>query len=171
MSPLIPPKDLVKIEYKLEDYSHIRRDTTETPFNRRLDEAYFLIREIKSIIRRYRRMETSENIRFRELLQFMTMQVTDSLHAAAALRDGIEERERLNSQMDPYFKGIRAALLMVMPIDDDRNMHAEVLGSISGAMVTNEYFLRMIKTGREDQIRAELARELKCFFFDHLDRS
>ena len=149
-------------------------------------------------------METSENIRFRELLQFMTMQVTDSLHAAAALRDGIEERERLNSQIfpelgiallhcrsgavrepvfisctprgdaefkDPYFKGIRAALLMVMPIDDDRNMHAEVLGSISGAMVTNEYFLRMIKTGREDQIRAELARELKCFFFDHLDRS
>ena len=94
VSPLIPPKDLYKIEYKLEDYSHIRRDTTETPFNRRLDEAYFLIREIKSILRRYKRMETSETIRFRELLQFMTMQVTDSLHAAAALRDGIEERER-----------------------------------------------------------------------------
>ena len=203
VSPLIPPKDLNKIEYKLEDYSHIRRDTTETPFNRRLDEAYFLIREIKSIIRRYKRMETSETIRFRELLQFMTMQVTDSLHAAAALRDGIEERERLNSQIfpelgiallhcrsgavrepvfisctprgdgnfkDPYFKGIRAALLMCMPVDDDRQMHAEVLGSISGSMVTNPYFLKMIKTGREDEIRAELARELKCFFFDYLDR-
>jgi hypothetical protein len=37
-------------------------------------------------------------------------------------------------------------------------------------MVTNEYFLRKIKTGREDEIRAELARELKCFFFDYLDR-
>ena len=203
VSPLIPPKDLYKIEYKLEDYSHIRRDTTETPFNRRLDEAYFLIREIKSIIRRYKRMETSENIRFRELLQFMTMQVTDSLHAAAALRDGIEERERLNSQIfpelgiallhcrsgavrepvfisctprgtgnfkDPYFKGIRAALLMVMPVDDDRKMHMEVLGSISGSMVTNPLFLKTIKTGREDEIRAELARELKCFFFDYLDR-
>ena len=203
VSPLIPPKDLYKIEYKLEDYSHIRRDTTETPFNRRLDEAYFLIREIKSILRRYKRMETSENIRFRELLQFMTMQVTDSLHAAAALRDGIEERERLNSQIfpelgiallhcrsgavrepvfisctprgtgnfkDPYFKGIRAALLMVMPVDDDRKMHMEVLGSISGSMVTNPYFLKTIKTGREDEIRAELARELKCFFFDYLDR-
>ena len=203
VSPLIPPKDLYKIEYKLEDYSHIRRDTTETPFNRRLDEAYFLIREIKSIIRQYKRMETSETIRFRELLQFMTMQVTDSLHAAAALRDGIEERERLNSQIfpelgiallhcrsgavrepvfisctprgtgnfkDPYFKGIRAALLMVMPVDDDRKMHMEVLGSISGSMVTNPYFLKTIKTGREDEIRAELARELKCFFFDYLDR-
>lgn len=203
VSPLIPPKDLYKIEYKLEDYSHIRRDTTETPFNRRLDEAYFLIREIKSILRRYKRMETSENIRFRELLQFMTMQVTDSLHAAAALRDGIEERERLNSQIfpelgiallhcrsgavrepvfisctprgtgnfkDPYFKGIRAALLMVMPVDDDRKMHMEVLGSISGSMVTNPFFLKTIKTGREDEIRAELARELKCFFFDYLDR-
>ena len=203
VSPLIPPKDLYKIEYKLEDYSHIRRDTTETPFNRRLDEAYFLIREIKSILRRYKRMETSETIRFRELLQFMTMQVTDSLHAAAALRDGIEERERLNSQIfpelgiallhcrsgavrepvfisctprgtgnfkDPYFKGIRAALLMVMPVDDDRKMHMEVLGSISGSMVTNPYFLKTIKTGREDEIRAELARELKCFFFDYLDR-
>ena len=203
VSPLIPPKDLYKIEYKLEDYSHIRRDTTETPFNRRLDEAYFLIREIKSIIRQYKRMETSETIRFRELLQFMTMQVTDSLHAAAALRDGIEERERLNSQIfpelgiallhcrsgavrepvfisctprgtgnfkDPYFKGIRAALLMVMPVDDDRKMHMEVLGSISGSMVTNPFFLKTIKTGREDEIRAELARELKCFFFDYLDR-
>ena len=203
VSPLIPPKDLYKIEYKLEDYSHIRRDTTETPFNRRLDEAYFLIREIKSILRRYKRMETSETIRFRELLQFMTMQVTDSLHAAAALRDGIEERERLNSQIfpelgiallhcrsgavrepvfisctprgtgnfkDPYFKGIRAALLMVMPVDDDRKMHMEVLGSISGSMVTNPYFLKTIKTGKEDEIRAELARELKCFFFDYLDR-
>lgn len=203
VSPLIPPKDLYKIEYKLEDYSHIRRDTTETPFNRRLDEAYLLIREIKSIIRRYKRMETSETIKFRELLQFMTMQVTDSLHAAAALRDGIEERERLNSQIfpelgiallhcrtgavrepvfisctprgsgdfkDPYFKGIRVALLMAMPIDDDRQIHAEVLGSISGAMVTNPYFLEMIKTGREDEIRAELAKELKCFFFDYLDR-
>ena len=194
--------DQLPVDY-LQVYSHIRRDTTETPFNRRLDEAYFLIREIKSIIRRYRRMETSETIRFRELLQFLTMQVTDSLHAAAALRDGIEERERLNSQIfpelgiallhcrsgavrepvfisctprnggnfrDPYFKGIRAALLMVMPIDDDRKMHAEVLGSISGAMVTNQYFLQTIKTGKEDEIRAELARELKCFFFDYLDR-
>ena len=203
VSPLIPPKDFNKIEYKLEDYSHIRRDTTETPFNRRLDEAYFLIREIKSIIRRYKRMETSETIRFRELLQFMTMQVTDSLHAAAALRDGIEARERLNSQIfpelgiallhcrsgavrepvfisctprgddnfkDPYFKGIRAALLMCMPVDDDRKMHAEVLGSISGSMITNTYFLKLIKTGREDEIRAELAKELKCFFFDYLDR-
>ena len=203
VSPLIPPKDLVKIEYKLEDYSHIKREATATPFNRRLDEAYFFIREIKSIIRRYRRMETSENIRFRELLQFLTMQVTDSLHAAAALRDGIEERERLNSQIfpdlgiallhcrsgavrepvfisctprgtgnfkDPYFKGIRVALLMAMPVDDDRKMHAEVLGSISGAMVTNPYFLHKIKTGREDEIRAELAKELKCFFFDYLDR-
>lgn len=203
VSPLIPPKDLAKIEYKLEDYSHIKRETTETPYNRRLDDAYFLMREIKSIIRRYRRMETSETIRFRELLQFLSMQVTESLHAAAALRDAVEERERINSQIfpdlgiallhcrsgavrepvfisctprgsgnfkDPYFKGIRAALLMVMPVDDDRQIHAEVLGSISGAMVTNEYFLKMIKTGREDQIRAELARELKCFFFDHLDR-
>ena len=203
VSPLIPPKDLVKIEYKLEDYSHIRRETSETPFNRRLDEAYFLIREIKSIIRRYRRMETSETIRFRELLQFLSMQITESLHAAAALRDAVEHREKLNSQIfpelgiallhcrsgavrepvfisctprgkgnfkDPYFKGIRAALLMVMPVDDDRKLHAEVLGSISGAMVTNEYFLRMIKTGREDEIRAELARELKCFFFDYLDK-
>ena len=37
VNPLIPPRDLVKIEYKLEDYSHIKRDTSETPFNRRLD--------------------------------------------------------------------------------------------------------------------------------------
>ena len=49
-------------------------------------------------------------------------------------------------------------------------MHAEVLGSISGSMITNTYFLKLIKIGREDEIRAELAKELKCFFFDYLDR-
>ena len=60
---------------------------------------------------------------------------------------------------------------MAMPVDDDRQMHMEVLGSISGAMVTNGNLLQLIKYGREDEIRAELARELKCFFFDYLDRS
>ena len=57
-----------------------------------------------------------------------------------------------------------------MPKDDNRILHAEVLGSISGALVTNEYFLKMIKYGSEQETRAELARELKCFFFDYLDR-
>ena len=202
VSPLISPKDLFTIECKMEEYAHVRRDTKEQPRKKSLDDAYSLIRVIKSVISRYRSMEASDDIKFYELLQLLAMQVTESLHSAAVIREAIEEREKLNSQIipelgiallhcqskavkepviisctprgggsfkNPYFKGIRAALLMVIPVDNDVKIHREVLGSISGAMITNDNLLKKLKTGKEEEIRPEIARELKCFFFDYFD--
>ncbi len=204
VAPLIPPGDLELIEGKINDYSHLRRETAVVRTGRKLDEIWMVGREIKGMIRRYRRMETAPNVRFREILQFMAMQVTESLHAAASLREAVEEREKVSSQImpdlgiallhcrtgavrepvfvtctprgggpftDPFFKGIRTAALLVMPMDRNRALHAEVLGSISGAFITNRFFLDLVKYGTEEAVRTELARELKCFFFDYVDRS
>ncbi|MBP5291840.1 MAG: PTS sugar transporter subunit IIA, partial [Lachnospiraceae bacterium] len=203
VNPLIPPKDLFQIECKIEEYAHIRREATTPVSKKSLEDVYYLVKEIKSLIHRYRRMETSENIKFYELLQLLAMLVTDSLHAASALRKAVEDREKLHSQVipelgivllhcqseavkepviisctprekggfkDPYLKGVRAALLMVVPADDKKMLHRDVLGSISSALVTNDGLLNMIKSGEEEEIRMELARELKCFFFDYFDR-
>lgn len=203
VSPLIPPADLDKIEYKIKDYSHIPRSFSEGDISRQLDEANFLMQQIKGIIQRYRRFETGANVTFKELLRFLAMQVTESLHAAVIVVDAVTEREEMNSQIfpelgiallhcrtaavqepvfvsctprgggsfaQPYMKEIRAAVLMLMPVDDRRDLHAELLGSISSAFVINPRFTELIKSGSEAAIRSELARELKCFFFDYMDR-
>ncbi len=202
VSPLIPPTDLDRIEYKLEDYSHIKRESTATTYGRRLDEAYFLISKIKGLVQGFRKIETSDSIRFRDALQLLTMQVTESLHSAAMLRDAVIEREKLSSQIlpelgiallhtrssavrepvficcvprgggmytDPYFKGIRLIVLMAMPVDENRILHAKLLGSISGSLVLGSPFLDLLKYGDEKSIREALSLELKCFFFDYMD--
>lgn len=203
VSPLIPPADLEKIEYKIQDYSHIPRNLSGGDISRQMDEFRFLMRQIRDIIRSYRRFETDPNATFKELLRFMAMQVTKSLHGAMMVVNAVTEREKMNSQIfeelgiallhcrtaavsepvfvsctprgsgsfqNPYLKGIRAAVLMLMPIDNRRDLHTELLGSISSAFIINPRFTELIKSGNEEEIRCELARELKCFFFDYMDR-
>ena len=67
---------------------------------------------------------------------------------------------------DPFFKGIRAVVMMLSPDDAHRSEHGEVLGSISAAFINNEQFLSAICSGKEEEIRTELTGELKKFYFD-----
>lgn len=203
VSPLIPPADLEKIEYKIRDYSHIPRNFSAGDVSRQIDEFHFLMRQINEIIRNYHRFETDSNSTFRDLLRLMAMQVTRSIHGAMMVVNAVTEREKMNSQIfgelgiallhcrtaavkepvfvsctprgkgpfrDPYLKGIRAAVLMLMPIDNRRDLHSELLGSISSAFIINPRFTELIRNGSESEIRSELARELKCFFFDYMNR-
>ena len=71
---------------------------------------------------------------------------------------------------NPYFKSIRAVVMMLAPIDDRRSEHAEVLGSISAAFVNNEGFLEALLNGREEKIRYELMRELKKFYLEQVQK-
>ena len=71
---------------------------------------------------------------------------------------------------DPALKGIRAAVLLLMPVDDHRRIHADVLGRISGAFVRNEEFLRAIHAGQEDAVRGELTHELRTFFSEYVEK-
>lgn len=67
-------------------------------------------------------------------------------------------------------KGIQTAVMMLMPEDDDLNLHREVLGRISSAFISNRSFLDAVKTGSEDEIRAKLTQELRQYFYEFLGR-
>ena len=197
VSPLITASDLSQIEYRIKGYGQVRRRRQDTDFVRQMDEVGVIAGDLSSLIRKYRHYEISPNVNFRELLRVLSMQLTDSLAAAAKVISAVTERERLNSQIfpemgfcllhcrtdavsetvfiscsprgddhfkDPYLKGIRAAVMMLMPIDDHRRIHADVLGRISSAFIKNEVFLKAVQDGSEDNVRTELTHELRTFF-------
>ena len=71
---------------------------------------------------------------------------------------------------DPYFKNIRAVVMMLSPIDDHRGEYAEVLGSISAAFVEREHFLETIRGGNEESVRAELMKVLRDFYLEQIQK-
>ena len=203
VSPLITASDLSQIEYRIKGYGQVRRRRQDTDFVRQMDEVGVIAGDLSSLIRKYRHYEIAPNVNFRELLRVLSMQLTDSLAAAAKVISAVTERERLNSQIfpemgfcllhcrtdavsetvfiscsprgddhfkDPYLKGIRAAVMMLMPIDDHRRIHADVLGRISSAFIKNEVFLKAVQDGSEDNVRTELTHELRTFFSEYVEK-
>ena len=203
VSPLITASDLTQIEYRIKGYGQVRRRRQETNFVLQMDEVGVIAGGLSSLIRKYRHYEIAPNVNFRELLRVLSMQVTDSLAAAAKVINSVTERERLNSQIfpemgfcllhcrtdavtetvfvscsprgndkftDPALKGISAAVMMLMPIDDNRRVHSDVLGRISGAFIKNEAFLHAVQQGTEDEVRTELTHELRLFFTEYVEK-
>ena len=203
VSPLITASDLTQIEYRIKGYGQVRRRRQETNFVLQMDEVGVIAGDLSSLIRKYRHYEIAPNVNFRELLRVFSMQVTDSLAAAAKVINSVTERERLNSQIfpemgfcllhcrtdavtetvfvscsprgndkftDPALKGISAAVMMLMPIDDNRRVHSDVLGRISGAFIKNEAFLHAVQQGTEDEVRTELTHELRLFFTEYVEK-
>ena len=203
VSPLITASDLSQIEYRIKGYGQVRRRRQDTDFVRQMDEVGVIAGDLSSLIRKYRHYEIAPNVSFRELLRVLSMQLTDSLAAAAKVISAVTERERLNSQIfpelgfcllhcrtdavtetvfiscsprgsdrftDPGLKEIRAAVMMLMPVDDHRRIHSDVLGRISGAFIKNEVFLHAVQEGEEDTVRTELTHELRTFFSEYVEK-
>ena len=203
VSPMITASDLSQIEYRIKGYGQVQRRRQDTDFVRQMDEVGVIAGDLSSLIRKYRHYEIAPNVSFRELLRVLSMQLTDSLAAAAKVISAVTERERLNSQIfpelgfcllhcrtdavtetvfvscsprgsdrftDPGLKGIRAAVMMLMPVDDHRRIHSDVLGRISGAFIKNEIFLHAVQEGKEDTVRTELTHELRTFFSEYVEK-
>ena len=71
---------------------------------------------------------------------------------------------------DAGLKETRAAVLMLMPVDDHRSIHSEVLGRISSAFIKNEAFLRAVQKGKEAAVCTELTHELRTFFSEYVEK-
>ncbi len=203
VSPLITASDLSQIEYRIKGYGQVRRRRQDTNFVRQMDEVGVIAGDLSSLIRKYRHYEIAPNVSFRELLRVLSMQVTDSLAAAAKVIASVTERERLNSQIFPELgfcllhcrtdavqetvfvscsprgsdrfsdaglKETQAAVLMLMPVDDHRSIHSEVLGRISSAFIKNETFLLAVQKGKEAAVRTELTHELRTFFSEYVEK-
>lgn len=67
-------------------------------------------------------------------------------------------------------KGIRAAVMMLSPEDENKELHREVLGQISSAFISSAPFLEAVKTGTQDDIKEQLTQALRRYFYDFLGR-
>jgi mannitol operon transcriptional antiterminator len=71
---------------------------------------------------------------------------------------------------DPFFKNIRAVIIMLIPEDDHLEENTSIMGYLSSKLVESNDFLQTIFTGDKDNIRAYLTKELKRYFNQYLDR-
>lgn len=65
---------------------------------------------------------------------------------------------------DDYFKGIATVLLLIMPEDEYRQVHTDVLGFISSSLVNDDAFYQAILGHDPEKIRCHLQRILKTYF-------
>lgn len=61
---------------------------------------------------------------------------------------------------DPYFRGIQACVVMLIPKDDRAKINADLLGSISSALAEDESFVALVKKADEEAVRSRLAEIL-----------
>jgi mannitol operon transcriptional antiterminator len=78
--------------------------------------------------------------------------------------------KELGEFRDPYFKNIRAVIIMLIPEDDHLEENTSIMGYLSSKLVETNEFLNTIFTGDRDNIRTFITMELKRYFSQYLDR-
>ncbi|MDO4615727.1 MAG: BglG family transcription antiterminator, partial [Lachnospiraceae bacterium] len=75
-----------------------------------------------------------------------------------------------NGFEDPYFRGVWAAVLLLMPVDEHQKENQDMLGFISAGFVRDEAFLKAFETGQEEKIREVLVKTMKQYFNELLEK-
>jgi mannitol operon transcriptional antiterminator len=78
--------------------------------------------------------------------------------------------KELGEFKDPFFKNIRAVIIMLIPEDEHLTENTSVMGYLSSKLVESNDFLNTIFTGDKENIRTHIALELKRYFSQYLDR-
>lgn len=205
VSPLITRDDLLLIQAKADEYSHIPRVFEESDFTRQLEQLNALSGKIRFLIRNYKNLYEPEEVSLEVLLETAAVQITGSARRAALLKADLLAREKIMTQIfagmefalfhtrtkavsdaifytvtpqqakrftDPSLKGIRAAVIMLMPdgTKEEQETDKEMLGHISSAFVEDEHFLHTIFTADEACIREQLQKVLKAYFNEYIAR-
>lgn len=71
---------------------------------------------------------------------------------------------------DPYFQGISAVVVMLLPVDEHVKENSAILGYLSEKLVEEDAFLNTISKGEKEEIRELLEVYLKQFFDQYLDK-
>ena len=74
----------------------------------------------------------------------------------------------LEAFQDPYFKGIRTVIIMLVPIDGNGQINNEIMGYISSMLIEEYEFLEVLARGDKEEIRELLSRYLKEYFNRYL---
>ncbi len=74
----------------------------------------------------------------------------------------------LGAFQNPYFKGIRTVIIMLVPIDENARVNHEIMGYISSMLIEEYEFLEVLSRGDKEEIRELLSRYLKEYFNRYL---
>lgn len=70
---------------------------------------------------------------------------------------------------DPYFKGISAVLVMLIPVDDNIPVNSEIFGYVSSGLIEDYEFLTSVTTGEKEEVQEALSCHLRKFFNQYFD--
>lgn len=70
----------------------------------------------------------------------------------------------------PDFKGICAALVMLVPDDGEARENSDVMGALSERLVEEDAFLESVKHGQKEEIRTYISMYLNQYFRQYLDK-
>lgn len=76
--------------------------------------------------------------------------------------------KNLGAFQDPYFKGIRTVIIMLVPVDDNGKINSEIMGYLSGMLIEEYEFLEVLSRGDKEEIQGLLSRYLKEYFNRYL---
>lgn len=70
---------------------------------------------------------------------------------------------------DPYFKNIKAVIIMLIPDDDNALENGEIMGHLSSKLIDSNEFLNTILKGDKYEIKSFISKELKLYFNQYLE--
>ncbi len=71
---------------------------------------------------------------------------------------------------DPFFKNIRAVIIMLIPEDAHTDENSSIMGYLSSKLIEEDKFLNIIFMGDKEKIRNYISEELKKYFYQYLDQ-
>lgn len=74
------------------------------------------------------------------------------------------------SFVQPYLQQAAAAVIMLIPDDENKQENSHLAGSLTEKLAEDEDFLEQVKTAEEEKLREEIAKALKEYFHGFLDR-
>lgn len=71
--------------------------------------------------------------------------------------------------VNPYFKGIKAVVIMLIPEDDQVAVNSNIMGCLSSQLVENKEFLRLIFEEEKEVVRDYVEKILRHYFKQYLE--
>ncbi len=74
-----------------------------------------------------------------------------------------------NAFLDPYFKGIKAVIVMLIPEDDQVGINSDIMGCLSSQLIENSEFLKVMFEGEKETVKEKVEKVLRQYFKQYLE--
>lgn len=71
--------------------------------------------------------------------------------------------------LDPYFKGVKAVVIMLIPEDEQVAINIDIMGCLSSQLIENKEFLNLVFEGEKEELKECLEKILRQYFKQYLE--